>query len=158
MAKCLIEPCATRDRLTDGMYLPQTEAEAMNDAVGVIELALAATLAAEPAEAKLRVAEKAKKVGSDETTALQGGRAKDARMNPLRSRTVEQSTLSSPLRIFAVADGDTANNERERLRHAQHVGTLTAAEAALVTRRYDLRDKVIRVDDFPPDFSQAAHS
>jgi len=29
-------------------------------------------------------------------------------MKPLRSKAVEQSTLSSPLRILAVADGDTA--------------------------------------------------
>jgi PAS domain S-box-containing protein len=47
------------------------------------------------------------KVGSDEATALQGGRAQDALMKPLRSRAVEQSTLSSPLRILAVADGGT---------------------------------------------------
>ncbi|MBH1975794.1 MAG: acyl-CoA dehydrogenase [Rhodocyclales bacterium] len=117
VAKCLIESSATRDRLTAGMYLPQTEAEAMNDAVGVIELALAATLAAETAEAKLRAAEKAEKVGA----------------------------------------GDTATSERERVRQAQQAGVLTIEEAELITRRYDLRDKVIRVDDFPPDFSQAAH-
>jgi hypothetical protein len=29
-------------------------------------------------------------------------------MKPLRSGAVEQSTLSSPLRILAVADGETA--------------------------------------------------
>ncbi len=29
-------------------------------------------------------------------------------MKPLRSMAVEQNTLSSPLRILAVADGDTA--------------------------------------------------
>ncbi len=126
VAKCLIEPCATRNRLTAGMYLPQTEAEAMNDAVGVIELALAATLAAEPAEAKLRAAEKAQKVGAVDTA---------------------KSTAKS-----------TATSERERLRQAQQAGVLTIEEAGLITRRYDLRDKVIRVDDFPPDFSQAAHS
>ena len=118
VAQRLIEPSATRDRLTAGMYLPQTEAEAMNDAVGVIELGLAATLAAESAEAKLRAAEKTGKIGAD----------------------------------------DTVNNERERLRQAQQAGVLTIEEAGLITRRYDLRDKVIRVDDFSPDFSQAAHS
>ena len=51
----LIEPSATRDRLTAGMYLPRDE----KDSVGVIELALEATLAAEPIDAKLRAAEKA---------------------------------------------------------------------------------------------------
>jgi ribosome-dependent ATPase len=53
-------------------------------------------------------AAQAEKVGAGEATALQGGRAKNALMKPLRSRAVEQSTLSSPLRILAVADGGTA--------------------------------------------------
>ncbi|MDD3379926.1 MAG: acyl-CoA dehydrogenase [Rugosibacter sp.] len=117
VAKCLITPSATRDRLTDGMYLPQNEAEASDDAVGLVELALAATLAAEPAETKLRAAVKAGKVGA----------------------------------------GNTAMNEQERLHQAQQTGVLAIEEAETITRRYDLRDKVIRVDDFPPDFSQAAH-
>ena len=51
------------------------------------------------------------KVGADEATALQGGRAKNALMKPLRSRAVEQRTLSSPLRILAVADGDTPRSQ-----------------------------------------------
>ncbi len=121
VAKCLIEPSVTRDRLTAGMYLPQNEAEAINDAVGVIELALEATRAAEPAEAKLRAAEKAGKVGAGDTA------------------------------------NNAANNERECLHQAQQTGILTLEEAALIAHRYDLRDKVIRVDDFPSDFSVAAH-
>jgi acyl-CoA dehydrogenase len=52
VARLLIEPSATRDRLTAGMYLLKDE----NDALGVIELALAATLAAEPVEARMREA------------------------------------------------------------------------------------------------------
>jgi hypothetical protein len=32
-------------------------------------------------------------------------------MKPLRSRAVEQSTLSSPLWILAVADGKTAESQ-----------------------------------------------
>ncbi len=134
VAKCLIEPSATRDRLTAGMYLPQNEAEAMNDAVGVIELALEATLAAEPVEAKLRAALRAEDAG----------------------KVGARVAVDMPAARRSAAN-HVANNERERLRHAQQAGTLTAAEAALVTRRYDLRDKVIRVDDFPPDFSVAAH-
>jgi hypothetical protein len=47
------------------------------------------------------------KVGTDKAPALQGGRAESALMKPLRSRAVEQSTLSSPLRILAVADDGT---------------------------------------------------
>jgi acyl-CoA dehydrogenase len=55
VARLLIAPSATRDRLTAGMYVPRDEISA----VGVVELALEATLAAEPIEARLRAAEKA---------------------------------------------------------------------------------------------------
>ncbi|MDP2811960.1 MAG: efflux RND transporter periplasmic adaptor subunit [Rhodocyclaceae bacterium] len=48
------------------------------------------------------------RVGADEAPALQGGRAKNALMKPLRSGTVDQIALSSPLRILAVADGEPA--------------------------------------------------
>lgn len=54
VAKALIGPSATRDRLTAECYLPATE----NEPVGAIELALQATLEAEPIEAKIREAEK----------------------------------------------------------------------------------------------------
>lgn len=55
VAKALISPSATRDRLTAECYLPLDESEP----VGAIELALQATLQAEPVEAKIRAAEKA---------------------------------------------------------------------------------------------------
>ena len=55
VAKLLIEPSATRDRLTAGMY---ASADAADNPVAQIERALAATLAAEPIEAKLRAAVK----------------------------------------------------------------------------------------------------
>ncbi len=55
VARLLIEPSATRDRLTSGIYLPQGE----SDAIGAIELALDATIAAEAVEAKIRAATKA---------------------------------------------------------------------------------------------------
>ena len=55
VARLLIEPSATRDRLTAGMHLPKTE----SDVVGAIELALEATLASEPVEARMRDAAKA---------------------------------------------------------------------------------------------------
>ena len=54
VAKLLLEPSATRDRLTAGMYLPA----AGDDPVSLIERALAATLAAEPVDAKIRAAVK----------------------------------------------------------------------------------------------------
>ncbi|WP_366091120.1 acyl-CoA dehydrogenase [uncultured Dechloromonas sp.] len=54
VAKTLIAPSATRDRLTAECYLPLVEKEP----VGAIELALKSTLEAEPIEAKIRAAEK----------------------------------------------------------------------------------------------------
>jgi len=54
VAKALISPSATRDRLTAECFLPLTE----NEPVGAIELALKATLESEPIEAKIRSAEK----------------------------------------------------------------------------------------------------
>ncbi|AXS79570.1 acyl-CoA dehydrogenase [Dechloromonas sp. HYN0024] len=54
VAKSLIAPSATRDRLTAECYVPLVDSEP----VGAIELALAATLEAEPVEAKIRAAEK----------------------------------------------------------------------------------------------------
>jgi acyl-CoA dehydrogenase len=55
VAKALISPSATRERLTAECYVPKTELEPM----GALELALVATLEAEPIEAKIRAAEKA---------------------------------------------------------------------------------------------------
>ncbi len=54
VARLLIAPSATRDRLTAGMYLPQDE----TDPIGCLEAALIATMTAEPIEAKLRKAHK----------------------------------------------------------------------------------------------------
>jgi acyl-CoA dehydrogenase len=52
VASLLIEPSASRDRLTAGIYIGTKE----DDPVGLIERALAATVVAEPVEAKLRKA------------------------------------------------------------------------------------------------------
>ena len=54
VARLLISPSATRDRLTAGCHLPDTA----DEPVGAIEQALAATLEAEPIEAKIREIEK----------------------------------------------------------------------------------------------------
>jgi acyl-CoA dehydrogenase len=54
VAKLLLEPSATRDRLTAGMHLPT----AGEDPVSLIERALVATLEAEPIEARIRAAAK----------------------------------------------------------------------------------------------------
>ena len=54
----LLQPGGTRDRLTQGMYLPKDE----KDAVGALEAALASTLACEPIQATLETARKAGKI------------------------------------------------------------------------------------------------
>jgi len=54
VARLLIEPGVTRDRLTAGMYLPQSE----DDPIGCLEAALSATMTAEPMDAKIREAHK----------------------------------------------------------------------------------------------------
>src|SRR5262245_33191391 len=55
VAKLLIEPSATRDRLTAGMYVTRGEA----DIIGKLEAALEAAIAAEGIERKLRDAQRA---------------------------------------------------------------------------------------------------
>jgi acyl-CoA dehydrogenase len=55
VARLLIEPSATRDRLTAGMYLPNAE----GDVLSTIEAAIAASIAADPVEARIRDAQKA---------------------------------------------------------------------------------------------------
>jgi acyl-CoA dehydrogenase len=55
VAKLLLEPSATRDRLTAGMYMGRPG----DEGVDLIERALAATLASEPIEAKIKAAAKA---------------------------------------------------------------------------------------------------
>jgi len=55
VAKILITPCAARDRLVAGMYLPNDEADIM----GQLNAAMNAVVATEPIEAKVRVAQKA---------------------------------------------------------------------------------------------------
>ncbi|MCG6875393.1 MAG: acyl-CoA dehydrogenase [Betaproteobacteria bacterium] len=104
VARLLIEPSATRDRLTAGMYLPSDQ----NDPFAILERALDATIAAESIEKRIRAAQKEGRVSGATAEALA-----DA----------------------ARAAGIIEEAERESLR--------TAAA---------LRDEVIRVDDFPPDF------
>src|SRR5688572_9828163 len=66
-ARIALEPGAARDRLTAGMYVPRGD-----DATGVLEAALQASVACEPIERKLREAQKAgetdprKALGADE--------------------------------------------------------------------------------------------
>jgi acyl-CoA dehydrogenase len=104
VARLLIEPSATRDRLTSDMYLPTDR----NDPFAVLERALAATMAAEPIEARIRAAQK------------QGG-----------------------------VSGESAEALADAARAA---GIIDDAEREILRTAAGLRDEVIRVDDFPPDF------
>ena len=106
VAKLLISPSAARDRLTAETYVPKVETEA----VGAVELALKATIEAEPIEAKIRAAEKEGKL-----------------------------------------DNNPDANVRDLAQAAFAAGIVTAAEYAVLKRRNELRDIVIRVDDFPMD-------
>ncbi len=60
VAKLLIEPSSTRDRLTAGMHISTSE----DDPIGAIELAMAAVIVAEPVEAKIRDAAKGASIGT----------------------------------------------------------------------------------------------
>ena len=109
VAKLLIEPSAARDRLTAEAYLPKVESEA----VGALELALLATIEAEPIEARIRAAEKS----------------------------------------GVLVDNPDAN-VRDLAHAAFAAGIVTPAEYAVLKRRNELRDIVIRVDDFPHDLGR----
>ncbi|NMG48775.1 acyl-CoA dehydrogenase, partial [Azoarcus communis] len=113
VARLLIEPSATRDRLTADVHLP-TDVE---EPLGALEAALLATVAAEPIEAKVKQAQRA-------------GR----------------------FQFVAAADGGVDALWRQ----AFEAGVIDADEFALLQRRGVLRDKVIRVDDFPLDFGLKA--
>lgn len=58
VAKILITPCAARDRLIAGMYLPDDE----QDIMGRLNAAMHAVMAAEPVETKVRAAQKAGRI------------------------------------------------------------------------------------------------
>jgi acyl-CoA dehydrogenase len=66
VARLLIEPSATRDRLTAGAYVPRSE----SDVMGKLEAAMQAAVAAEPSERKVRDAQKAGRIAGDTPEAL----------------------------------------------------------------------------------------
>jgi acyl-CoA dehydrogenase len=66
VAKLLIEPGASRDRLTAGMYVTPDE----SDIIGKLEAALQAAVAAEPVERKLREAQRAGQIAGETTDVL----------------------------------------------------------------------------------------
>ena len=66
VARRLIEPSATRDRLTAGMYVTKGE----TDIIGKLEAALVAAIAAEPVERKLREAQRVGTIAGETTEEL----------------------------------------------------------------------------------------
>jgi acyl-CoA dehydrogenase len=110
VAKLMINPSATRDRFTADCHLPKTS----DEPVGALELAFAATIAAEPIDAKVRDAEKR-----------------------------------------GLFDDNPDANVRDIAHVAFKQGVVTAEEYAVLKRRDEMRNIVIRVDDFPFDFDVA---
>ncbi|HET9651454.1 MAG TPA: acyl-CoA dehydrogenase domain-containing protein, partial [Usitatibacter sp.] len=65
VAQVLITPCAARDRLTAGAYVPRRE----DDVIGRLDLAMEAAVKAEPIEAKMRRAMREGKLEEGRTAA-----------------------------------------------------------------------------------------
>jgi acyl-CoA dehydrogenase len=118
VAKLLIEPSATRDRLTAGMYVSKSEA----DVLGALEAALEATVKAEAVEAKIRAAQKARKLAGRTPDALvaaavAGGvitaeeRDLIARATALRDQVVRVDDFPQDLRLV---EGAPAAPQRAR--------------------------------------------
>jgi acyl-CoA dehydrogenase len=105
VARLLIEPSATRDRLTAGMFLGSPDRD---DTLAVIDAAMEAAIQAEAIEARIRTAQKAKAI--------------------------------------------TGRTPPELVHAAVAASVITAAERDQLARAAALRDKVVRVDDFPQDW------
>jgi acyl-CoA dehydrogenase len=73
VARLLLEPSATRDRLTAGIFLPKNEA----DPIAALELALESAIRCEAIEARLRIAVRDRKIpgGTQDEVAAEGLRA-----------------------------------------------------------------------------------
>jgi acyl-CoA dehydrogenase len=107
VAALLLQPSRTRDRLTSGMYLPDSE----TDAVGALEAALDSTLACEPLIAKVEAAYKAGQVRALEEAA----RIREAREQGIVS--AEEALLLErdyALRRTVIMVDDFATGELER--------------------------------------------
>jgi len=102
VAALMLQPGGARDRLSDGIYIPDNETEA----VGALEIALHSTLSCEPLQTKLEVARKQGKLH--------------------------------------------ALDELARIAEAREIGIIDAEQAQQLKRDYELRRKVIMVDDFTP--------
>jgi acyl-CoA dehydrogenase len=124
VVRLLMEPGPARDRLTRGMYAPADE----HDPVGVLDAALAAVIAAEPVEAKIRDAQRAGIIDGRFTAELaEAARAKGAideadcrlldRAAELRRRVIMVDDFPrdfGPTEIFQTTKAVTFEALRER--------------------------------------------
>ena len=94
VAKLLLEPSATRDRLTAGVYIPETD----DNPLTLIERALAATLAAEPVEAKIRAAAKERRLDAK----LPAGAGLDVLIE--RAQTAGVITVTEGVAVLSARD------------------------------------------------------
>lgn len=101
VAKLLIEPSATRDRLTAGMFIGDPD-----EPVGLLERALAVTMAAEPVERKL-------------TEAIRSG-ALDARLPP-GADAAEGTARAVSAGIISESEADLLASQRELTARAVRV-------------------------------------
>jgi len=101
VAKLLIEPSATRDRLTAGMFIGDPD-----EPVGLLERALAVTMAAEPVERKL-------------TEAIRSG-ALDARLPP-GADAAEVTARAVSAGIISESEADLLASQRELTARAVRV-------------------------------------
>ncbi|MBA3775349.1 MAG: DUF1974 domain-containing protein, partial [Betaproteobacteria bacterium] len=115
-------PCATRDRLTAGMFIPQDA----DDPVAAIERALSATIAVEPIEANLNIAIKEGRIA--------GTAAPDAGIEVIAERAVAAGVISEEERQSLVAQRALVGQvirvddfDRDLMASSQKPSTETAA-------------------------------
>ncbi len=106
IATLLMQPGEARDRLTAGIYLPDSR----DEPIGALEGALYSTLECEP----------------------------------LQARVEQARRVHGAARVRGMT-------ELERIADARAKGVLRPEEAALLERDYELRRKVVMVDDFAPE-------
>jgi len=122
VARLLIEGSATRDRLTAGMFIPRDE----SDAVGTVEAALAAVSDAEPIEQKIRAAQRAQQLVTDDGPAA----IEEALRSGILSRgEAEKLARARQLveRVIKVDDFDQDFGLSEALRSSEQAGDAVPA-------------------------------
>jgi acyl-CoA dehydrogenase len=98
VAKLLLSPSETRDRLTDGLFIQRSE----DDPMGLMELALEKVIAAEPVERKLAKAFGASINSENMDAVLKRGVAEGA-INELEAETVREA-MAITTKAIAVDD------------------------------------------------------